>query len=161
MPALITQFLRLSTFGIFHSPELRLQLAKFAPPRRRGPTVARFGAVSVFGIIRFQDQIACRRFLSPGGHAKVPKIHGICPLVAILVAARQAADIRQQALAKKLGRPQSFVSKFESGERRLDVVEFVAIARALDADPVKLFRDFVTENPPKGSRNRASTKAGV
>jgi transcriptional regulator with XRE-family HTH domain len=64
-------------------------------------------------------------------------------LVAMLVAVRHAAGIRQQKLAQKLGKPQSFIAKYEGGERRLDVVEFIAIARALDADPIKLFKDFV------------------
>ena len=68
-------------------------------------------------------------------------------LIALLVAARHAAGVRQQALAKKLGKPQSFIAKYEGGERRLDLIEFVAIARALGADPVKLFRDFVRKGP--------------
>jgi transcriptional regulator with XRE-family HTH domain len=76
-------------------------------------------------------------------------------LIAMLVAAREAADIRQHALAKKLGRPQSFVAKYEGGERRLDVIEFIAIARALGADPIKLLRDFVAEKPlPKAKRGK-------
>jgi transcriptional regulator with XRE-family HTH domain len=73
-------------------------------------------------------------------------------LIAALVAVRHAAGIRQQALAKKLGRPQSFVAKYEGGERRIDVVEFIAIARAMGADPVKLFRDFAEEKPVKSGR---------
>lgn len=64
-------------------------------------------------------------------------------LIALLVAARHKAGIRQQALAKKLRKPQSFVAKYEGGERRLDVVEFITIAEALGADPLKLFRRFV------------------
>jgi transcriptional regulator with XRE-family HTH domain len=64
-------------------------------------------------------------------------------LIEGLVAVRHKAGIRQQALARKLGKPQSFVAKYEGGERRIDVVEFIAIARALGADPVKLFRAFV------------------
>jgi transcriptional regulator with XRE-family HTH domain len=75
-------------------------------------------------------------------------------LIAILVAVRKSADVRQQALAKKLGRPQSFVAKYEGGERRIDVVEFVEIARALGADPVKLFGDFVAGKPGKAGRKR-------
>jgi transcriptional regulator with XRE-family HTH domain len=71
-------------------------------------------------------------------------------LIATLVAVRKAAGIRQHALAKKLGRPQSFIAKYEGGERRIDVVEFIAIARALGADPMKLFRDFVAGKAPKG-----------
>ncbi len=70
-------------------------------------------------------------------------------LVAALVAVRHAAGIRQQALAKKLSRPQSFIAKYEGGERRIDVIEFIAIARALGADPIKLFRDFVAGKPSK------------
>lgn len=64
-------------------------------------------------------------------------------LIEILVAARHRSGIRQQALAKKLGRPQSFIAKYEGGERRIDVVEFVTIARALGADPLKLFKQFL------------------
>jgi transcriptional regulator with XRE-family HTH domain len=75
-------------------------------------------------------------------------------LIATLVAVRKNADVRQQALAKKLGRPQSFIAKYEGGERRIDVVEFVEIARALGADPVKLFRDFVAGKPAKAGRKR-------
>lgn len=64
-------------------------------------------------------------------------------LVGLLVATRHKAGMRQQALANKLGKPQSFIAKYEGGERRLDVVEFIAIAQALGADPIKLFRRFV------------------
>lgn len=66
-------------------------------------------------------------------------------LIDLLVATRHKAGIRQQALAKKLRKPQSFVAKYEGGERRLDMIEFIAIAEALGADPLKLFRRFVRE----------------
>lgn len=59
----------------------------------------------------------------------------------LLVQARHAAGLTQVALAKKLGRPQSFVSKFEQGERRLDVLEFIDIARALRVDPCRVIAD--------------------
>jgi transcriptional regulator with XRE-family HTH domain len=55
-----------------------------------------------------------------------------------MVGARKAAGLTQQALAARLKKPQSFVAKYEGGERRLDVVEFIAISRALGADPLKL-----------------------
>ncbi|MGN7161696.1 helix-turn-helix domain-containing protein [Sphingomonas sp. SAFR-052] len=55
-------------------------------------------------------------------------------LVARLVDARKAAGFSQTALAKLLGRHQQFVSRYEIGERRLDAVEFIDIARALDLD---------------------------
>lgn len=43
--------------------------------------------------------------------------------------ARLTAGLSQAEVAKRLGRPQSFVSKCESGERRVDVVELQAFAR--------------------------------
>jgi transcriptional regulator with XRE-family HTH domain len=78
-------------------------------------------------------------------------------LIDLLVAARQEAGLRQQPLAKKLGKPQSFIAKYEGGERRIDVVEFIAIAKALGADPSKLFRDFLAGKPAKPPRKRASS----
>jgi transcriptional regulator with XRE-family HTH domain len=58
----------------------------------------------------------------------------------LLAAARVAAGLTQTALAKKLGRPQSFVSKFEAGERRLDIVEFLEVTRAIGVDPHDIIR---------------------
>lgn len=52
--------------------------------------------------------------------------------------AREAAGLTQVAVAERLGKPQSYVAKTESGERRLDVVEFVALAQALGADPASM-----------------------
>lgn len=57
-----------------------------------------------------------------------------------LVDARKKARVTQVALAARLRQPQSFVSKYERGERRLDVVEFLQVARALRIDPVPLVR---------------------
>ena len=56
-----------------------------------------------------------------------------------LVQARLRAEISQAELAKVIRKPQSYVSKYENGERRLDVVEFVTISKALKADPRKIF----------------------
>jgi len=47
----------------------------------------------------------------------------------LLRQAREEAKLTQVEVARKLGRPQSFVSKCESGERRVDVVELAAFAR--------------------------------
>jgi transcriptional regulator with XRE-family HTH domain len=58
----------------------------------------------------------------------------------LLVAARKRAGLTQEEVAKRLKRPQSFVAKFEGGERRLDVVEFLTIAEAIEADPVRIIR---------------------
>ena len=51
-----------------------------------------------------------------------------------LKAARKGVKITQTELARRLGKPQSFVSKYENGERRLDVAEFIEIAVALKLD---------------------------
>ena len=59
----------------------------------------------------------------------------------LLAQARRDSGLTQVALAKKLGRPQSFVSKFERGERRLDVIEFMDVARALGLDPARFISD--------------------
>ena len=58
----------------------------------------------------------------------------------IMAAARKEAGLTQQDLAKRLKRPQSFVAKYERGERRIDVVEFIQIARAMGADPLRLLK---------------------
>ena len=72
--------------------------------------------------------------------SKSPFGHRYARLRAALVAARLARDLTQVELAGKLRKPQSFVSKIENGERRLDVIEFVDIARVLNTDPCDLLR---------------------
>jgi transcriptional regulator with XRE-family HTH domain len=64
------------------------------------------------------------------------KIVGAC-----LAAARRRANVTQQDLAAKLGKPQSFVSEYERGQRRVDVVELLVISRAVGIDPVDLFAE--------------------
>lgn len=51
--------------------------------------------------------------------------------------ARTQMGVRQIDLAARIGKPQSFVSKVEKGERRLDVVELIAILRALEISPAE------------------------
>jgi transcriptional regulator with XRE-family HTH domain len=58
----------------------------------------------------------------------------------LLVEAREGAGLRQIDVARKLSRPQSYVSKVESGERRLDIIEFLDICAAVGADPVHMLR---------------------
>jgi transcriptional regulator with XRE-family HTH domain len=61
----------------------------------------------------------------------------------LLIAARRKAGLTQEQVAQKLGRPQSFVAKYEGGERRLDVIEFINVAEALETDPTRMFRALV------------------
>lgn len=62
-------------------------------------------------------------------------------LRALLVKARKQARLTQVVLAARLNRPQSFVAKYESGERRLDVIEFLEVARAIGFNPGRLLAD--------------------
>lgn len=52
-------------------------------------------------------------------------------LRSLLVEAREKAGLTQMAVAKALKKPQSFVSKYECGERSLDVLELIQICRVL------------------------------
>ena len=61
----------------------------------------------------------------------------------LLREAREKAGLTQAEAAKRLKRPQSFVSKCESGERRVDVVEFIAFCKAYGADVNKLLGELV------------------
>jgi len=59
-------------------------------------------------------------------------------LQALLREVRQEAGLRQTDLAKRLGQPQSFISKYESGERRLDLPELRQVCKAIGI-PLKKF----------------------
>jgi len=52
---------------------------------------------------------------------------------------RREAGLSQVSLATRLGRPQPFVSKYETGERRLDILELREVCLALEVD----LHDFV------------------
>ena len=56
----------------------------------------------------------------------------------LLVKAREEAGLTQVELGKRLRRPQAFISKIERGLRRVDVLEFLEIARAVGFDPHEL-----------------------
>ena len=53
---------------------------------------------------------------------------------------RQSAQLKQADLAKRLGQYQSFVSKYESGERRLDVIELRTVCEALGTTVEEMLR---------------------
>ncbi|WP_395490652.1 helix-turn-helix domain-containing protein [Cedecea davisae] len=60
--------------------------------------------------------------------------------------ARLAQGLTQESLARMLERPQSFVAKFENGERRLDIVEFVHIANLLSLDLISIISELSKDN---------------
>lgn len=71
-----------------------------------------------------------------------------------LIAARNTAGMTQRELAVLLGKPQSFVSKYERRERRLDVVEFVKIAKAIGFDPCRIVRE-IEKRMPEAPKRKA------
>jgi ribosome-binding protein aMBF1 (putative translation factor) len=60
--------------------------------------------------------------------------------------ARRARGLRQCDLAERLDRPQSFVSNYERGTRRLEVSEFIQIARILALDPAALVAELAADS---------------
>jgi len=62
---------------------------------------------------------------------------------AVLAAVRDQAGLTQKQLAKLLRKPQSFVSSYERGQRRIDVLEFLRIVDALEADPRAVFMEII------------------
>lgn len=59
-----------------------------------------------------------------------------------LIQAREEKCFTQVEVAQRLHKPQSYVSKYERGERRLDILEFIDLAKALDISPDIFFNNF-------------------
>lgn len=78
----------------------------------------------------------------------------------ILVERRTAAGLSQVALAERLDRPQSFVSKVENGERRLDVVELFEFAEGLGCRPEEIIADLRRASERKAIRPPAGARPG-
>jgi transcriptional regulator with XRE-family HTH domain len=66
-----------------------------------------------------------------------------------LVAARRASGLSQKAVADLVGKPPSFIAKIELGERRLDLVEFIAISRAIGRVPEEILGEMTIALPGK------------
>lgn len=64
-------------------------------------------------------------------------------LLALLKAKRKAAGLTQTVVAKRLGRPPSYFAKYELGDRRLDVLEYLDVAAAIGFDPCELIRSLL------------------
>lgn len=72
-------------------------------------------------------------------------------LVEVLVQARQKSGLTQAQLADRVQKDQTFISIIERGQRRVDVLEFIALARAMEADPARLFTEVLKRLPAKPS----------
>ena len=63
----------------------------------------------------------------------------------VLVRARERAGLKQSEVAARLALPASYLSKVENGTRRLDVIELIRIAQAMDSDPAEIIRELRKE----------------
>ena len=63
----------------------------------------------------------------------------------VLVRARERAGLKQSEVAARLALPASYLSKVENGTRRLDVIEFIQIAHAMNSDPAEIIRELRKE----------------
>ncbi len=72
----------------------------------------------------------------------------------ILIAERKKAKVRQEDVARALGVSQSIISNIETGERRLDVVEFIFLVRAFGAEPAALIARVEQAFPTRRRRKK-------
>lgn len=70
-------------------------------------------------------------------------------LVDVLTQARKESRLTQTELANRIGKDQTFISLIERSQRRVDVLEFYALAKAMNADPVELFAKVVQRLPDR------------
>jgi transcriptional regulator with XRE-family HTH domain len=78
----------------------------------------------------------------------------------ILKELREAKHLTQAQLARKLSVPQSFVSKYETGERRIDVIETVLICQALETSMTQLLSK-LSKLPANKTKPKATTDKDV
>lgn len=78
--------------------------------------------------------------------------------LALLREARLRAGITQQTLGHRLGNTQTFISKLERGERRVDLVEFVEICDSMDVNALEVLEAYLNvrskESAPKSRAKR-------
>ncbi|TCV92129.1 helix-turn-helix protein [Luteibacter rhizovicinus] len=78
--------------------------------------------------------------------------------IAALREARLAADVTQSELADRIGNTQTFVSKVERGERRLDLVETVEICEALSVNPITFLETYLELRGSRQAKNNKLAK---
>lgn len=61
----------------------------------------------------------------------------------LLADARAEAGLTQTQVAERVRRPQSYVSKYENGERQLDVIEFIAVCDAMNVSPCSIVEQLI------------------
>ncbi len=79
----------------------------------------------------------------------------------LLIAARENSGLTQVAIAERLGKPQSFISKYERGERRLDFTEFIELADMLEidiSDFVRCYQSAISQTSSQSARRVKKSK---
>lgn len=67
--------------------------------------------------------------------------------VETLISARLKAGLKQSELAEIVGKDQSYISNIERGQRRVDMLEFYILAKAMKANPVELYASAIQYFP--------------
>lgn len=80
--------------------------------------------------------------------AKTIRSTGHVALCEALTNARQAAGLTQASLAERLHCHQSLIARIESGERRIDVVELVVLARAIGVNLTSIMEQVEARTEP-------------
>lgn len=75
-------------------------------------------------------------------------------IIGRLLAARRAAGLNQRELAERMGQPQSFITRVETFERRLDIIRMIEWVRALDLDERKFMIDVLSDVPSARRKKR-------
>lgn len=78
----------------------------------------------------------------------------------LLTAVRKEKGVSQTDLGARLGRLQTFIAKAESGDRRIDAVEVVAVLDALKVDLVEFFTRLRRQLRKKNTRQKKSPARG-
>ncbi|MBD5398207.1 helix-turn-helix transcriptional regulator [bacterium] len=64
-------------------------------------------------------------------------------LIEILKRERKLKGVNQEEFAKRLDKPQSFISKVETSQRVLDVIEFIKVLKKLEVNPIKVLEELL------------------
>lgn len=72
---------------------------------------------------------------------------GYKAFLTVLIAARKEAGLTQTDVAERIGKKQAFLSIIETGVRRLDLIEFCVLAKAMGYDPNVLFGQITSALP--------------
>lgn len=68
-------------------------------------------------------------------------------LIEIMLSARRRSGLTQAEVGLRVGKDQTFISLIERSQRRVDVLEFIALARAMGEDPQRLFSEVISTIP--------------